>query len=63
MTITALDADGNTVKERVFEGVTVRRNAVTTYTGVFFDGMTDSGDISFSLKADGEWEEGEEVAF
>lgn len=63
MTITALDDDGNTVKERVFEGVPVRRNAVTTYTGVFFDGMTDSGDISFSLKADGEWEEGEEVAF
>ena len=63
MTITALDASGNTIKERVFEGVPVRRNAITTYSGNFFDEVAESEDISFGLKADGEWEQGEEVAF
>jgi hypothetical protein len=63
MTITALDASGNTIKERVFEGVPVRRNAITTYSGNFFDDVAESEDISFGLKADGAWEQGEEVAF
>lgn len=63
MTITALDANGNTVKERVFENVPVRCNAITTYTGTFFEGTSESGDVSFLLKADDAWEEGEEVDF
>lgn len=63
MTITALDATGNTIKEREFESVPVRRNAITTYTGSFFDSIAESGELAFGLKADGEWEDGEEVTF
>lgn len=63
MTISALDASGNTVGERVFEAVPVRRNAITTYTGNFFVNTAESEDISFGLKADGAWEQGEEVTF
>ena len=63
MTVTALDASGNTVKERVFEGVPVRCNAITKYTGRFFEDISESSDISFGMKADGAWEEGDDIAF
>jgi len=35
LTITALDANDNTIKERIFENVPVIRNQVTRYTGSF----------------------------
>jgi hypothetical protein len=58
LTITALDANDNTVKERIFENVPVIRNQVTRYTGSFFgsggSGETGSGD--FRMTADPEWD-------
>ena len=57
LTITALDADDNTIKERVFENVPVTRNQVTRYTGSFFGnggGSTGSGD--FRMTADPDWD-------
>ena len=58
LTVTALDANDNTIKERVFENVPVIRNQVTRYTGSFFGngggGETSSGD--FRLTADPDWD-------
>ena len=57
LTVTALDANDNTVKERVFENVPVTRNQITRYTGSFFDnsgGTTSDG--TFRLTADGDWD-------
>ena len=57
LTVTALDANDDTVKERVFENVPVTRNQITRYTGSFFgnDGGTTS-DGTFRLTADGDWD-------
>ena len=58
LTITALDANDNTIKERVFENVPIIRNQVTRYTGSFFGngggGGTGSGD--FRMTADPDWD-------
>ena len=58
LTITVLDANDNTIKERVFENVPVIRNQVTRYTGSFFGnsggGETGSGD--FRMTADPDWD-------
>ena len=58
LTVTALDANDNTIKERVFENVPVTHNQVTRYTGSFFGngggGTTGSGD--FRLTADPDWD-------
>lgn len=59
LTITALDANDNTIKERVFENIPVTRNQVTRYTGSFFGeggggGSTGSGD--FRITADPDWD-------
>ena len=58
LTVTALDANDNTVKERIFENVPVVRNQVTRYTGSFFGngggGETGSGD--FRMTADPDWD-------
>ena len=58
LTVTALDANDNTIKERIFENVPVVRNQVTRYTGSFFGegggGNTGSGD--FRMTADPEWD-------
>ena len=58
LTVTALDANDNTIKERIFENVPVVRNQVTRYTGSFFGkgggGGTGSGD--FRMTADPEWD-------
>ena len=58
LTVTALDANDNTIKERIFENVPVVRNQVTRYTGSFFGngggGSTGSGD--FRMTADPEWD-------
>ena len=58
LTVTALDANDNAIKERVFENVPVIRNQVSRYTGSFFGngggGETGSGD--FRLTADPDWD-------
>ena len=58
LTVTALDANDNTIKERIFENVPVVRNPVTRYTGSFFGsgggGQTGSG--SFRMTADPDWD-------
>jgi hypothetical protein len=63
MTITALDANGNTLKERILNEVPVRRNAIARYTGKFFDDAEGNGSISFSMTAEGDWEDGAEGTF
>lgn len=63
MTITAVDAAGNTMMERVFDSVPVRRNTITVYTGNFFDGSTETGDIGFGMTAESDWEEGTNATF
>ena len=58
LTVTALDANDNTVKERTFENVPVTRNQVTRYTGSFFGsgGGGSTSDGTFRLTADPEWD-------
>jgi hypothetical protein len=58
LTITALDANDNTVKERIFENVPVVRNQVTRYTGSFFGsgGSGETGSCDFRMTADPEWD-------
>ena len=58
LTMTALDANENTVKERVFENVPVTRNQVTRYTGSFFGngGSGQTSDGTFRLTADPDWD-------
>ncbi|MBR1449937.1 MAG: hypothetical protein IJ588_14505 [Prevotella sp.] len=56
MTLTAYDADGNTLRQRVFEQVPVTRNRITTYTGQFFDGTEGNFTQStFGFSVNGEW--------
>ena len=57
LTVTALDANDNIIKETVFENIPVTRNQVTRYTGSFFGnsgGKTGSGD--FRMTADPDWD-------
>ena len=58
LTITALDANDNTVKERIFENIPVTRNQITRYTGSFFGngGSGGSSDGTFRLTADPDWD-------
>ena len=60
LTVTALDANDNTVKERIFENVPITRNQITRYTGSFFgsggSGGSSSSDGTFSLTADPDWD-------
>ena len=59
LTVTALDANDNTVKERIFENVPVTRNQITRYTGSFFgSGGSEGGssDGTFRLTADPDWD-------
>ena len=59
LTVTALDANDNTIKERVFENVPVIRNQVTRYTGSFFGEGGGGGSISsgsFHMTADPDWD-------
>ena len=57
LTVTALDANDNIIKERTFENVPIIRNQVTRYTGSFFGsgGSGSASDGSFSLTADPDW--------
>ena len=58
LTVTTLDANDNTVKERVFENIPVTRNQITRYTGSFFGngGSGQSTDGTFRLTADPDWD-------
>ena len=58
LTVTALDANDNTVKERTFENVPVTRNQVTRYTGSFFGsgGSGQTSDGTFRMTADPDWD-------
>ena len=57
LTVTAHDANNNTVKEQTFKNVPVTRNQVTRYTGSFFgNGGGLSTDGTFRLTADGDWD-------
>lgn len=58
LTVTALDADDNSVKERTFENIPITRNQVTRYTGSFFGSGGSGGsssDGTFHLTADPDW--------
>ena len=52
ITITAQDALGNSVCEKVFDDVPIQRNKITQYSGNFF---ISSAGSSFSIKADNTW--------
>ena len=58
LTVTALDANDNVIKERTFENVPVSRNQVTRYTGSFFGngGTGQTSDGTFRLTADPDWD-------
>ena len=58
LTITALDADDNALKERTFQNIPITRNQVTRYTGSFFGsgGTGDTGSGDFRLTADPDWD-------
>ena len=58
LTVTALDANDNTVKEHTFENVPVTRNQITRYTGIFFGsgGSGQTSDGTFRLTADPDWD-------
>lgn len=58
MTITALDANGETLFQHVFESVPISRNKITQYTGEFFTdgGTSESKNYSIiGLTTDDEW--------
>ena len=58
LTVTALDQNDNTVKERVFENVPVTRNQITRYTGSLFGngGGGQQSDGTFRMTADPDWD-------
>ncbi len=57
MTITALDSEGGTLKERTFEGIPIELNKVTTHSCSFFDSQTtEYGNCEFLVKGDNEWD-------
>ena len=58
LTVTALDANDNIIKERVFENIPIIRNQVTRYTGSFFGsgGGNSTNDGTFRLTADPDWD-------
>ena len=58
LTVTALDANDNTVKERVFENIPVTRNQITRYNGSFFgnSGSGQTSDGTFLLTANPDWD-------
>ena len=60
LTVTALDANDNVIKERTFENIPITRNQVTRYTGSFFgsggSGGGTSSDGTLHLTADPDWD-------
>ncbi len=58
LTVTALDANDNIIKEMDFVDVPVTRNQITRYTGNFFSsgGTDQTSDGTFRLTADPDWD-------
>lgn len=56
VTVTALDASGNELTERVFEDVPVTINTITQYTGSFFTETAESGNATFRLTTSSQWD-------
>ena len=64
ITVTALDANENTVKEQVFEDVPITRNQVTSYSGIFFGGgSSQQSDGNFHFTADPDWDSVNDYSF
>ena len=60
MTCTAIDVDGNVIRQRTFEDIPVTRNRITTFTGNFFvegDGQFTQSDFGFVVHADWDGED------
>ena len=60
MTCTALDVDGNIIRQREFPSIPVTRNRITTFTGSFFvdgDGVFTQSDFGFVVHADWDGED------
>ena len=58
MTITALDASGETVCTKTFEDVAVSKNMITRYKGSFFTNITPptaADNYKFSISANTDW--------
>ena len=63
MTVTALDASGETICMRSFEEVPVSKNVITRYKGSFFTNITPptaADNYKFSISANTDWK-GENV--
>lgn len=58
LTVTALDASDNVVKEQVFENIPITRNQITRYNGSFFGSGSDahSAASAFRMTANPEWD-------
>ena len=57
MTISAMDASGTVIKERIFESVPVKQNMITRYTGDFFKGSSSEiSETSLQVRVASEWE-------
>lgn len=54
ITVTALDAEGKTIKERIFENVPIQRKQITQYTGTFF-GSEQQTNSSMTIQGDTTW--------
>ena len=68
LTVTALDANDNTIMEHIFEDIPVTRNQITRYTGSFFGngGGVGGGTIAdgtFRLTANPEWDNVNDFTF
>jgi hypothetical protein len=57
MVISALDANGEVLRQKTLEKVPVTRNRITRYTGSFFGGSTgEVGSVSFNMTASPDWD-------
>lgn len=53
--VSALDASGNVIAERIFEKVPVKVNEITQYAGAFFQGTTPADANAFSFSVIDKW--------
>ena len=59
LTVTALDANDNVVKEQIFENIPITRNQITRYSGTFFSGGGGNAPASssaFRMTANPDWD-------
>ncbi len=62
MTVTALDANGETVSEKIFENVPIQRKRITQYTGTFFE-SGQSSNSNITVMGDTAWSFHQAVAY